>query len=489
MLPFRGAATVAIPKKEANISGTFASLSGLEFSPLEPRYAQVKAQLMAGHEDALAESWTRLLTTLRDEIPLIAERGSDIIPTIDFKDIDNASPEFCSEHRKRGVAVIRNVIPEQQALDYKRDVKEYISANPQTKAFPPDDPQVYELYWSPSQVRARAHPNLIKTQRFLLQFWHSRDPNALISSSHPTTYADRLRIRQPGDARFSLGPHVDNGSCERWEADGYGRGGVYTPIFSGNWELYDPFESSSRIPAQPSLYDGVGQCSMLRMYQGWLSLSTVNPFEGTLLVNPLLAKSTSYFLLRPFFTPKQSPESLPQDEFLHPKNWTLEPKPSSWLHGATPGCGQELREVLHPHLNLRIPTPESRSGTSMVHIPLVRPGDYVAWHCDQIHAVDSLHAGKADSSVLYIPACPLTVENAAFLKRQRSTFLDGTPGPDYGGGEGERGHLGRLTLEEVRRDASRDGLRAMGLERWDEQEGLTTAEREVLRRANEVLGF
>ncbi|KAK5277698.1 hypothetical protein LTR16_009463, partial [Cryomyces antarcticus] len=126
--------------------------------------------------------------------------------------------------------------------------------------FPQDNPQVYELYWSPSQIRARAHPNLIKTQRFLMEFWHSKDPNALISSSHPTIYCDRLRMRLPGDAKFALGPHVDGGSVERWEEEGYGKGRVYEFIFQGNWEQYDPWESSCRLPVVSDMYQGVGAC-------------------------------------------------------------------------------------------------------------------------------------------------------------------------------------------------------------------------------------
>lgn len=42
-----------------------------------------------------------------------------------------------------------------------------------------------------------------------------------------------------------------------------------------------------------------------------------------------------------------------------------------------------------------------------------------------IHAVDSIHAGKSDSSVLYIPSCPLTELNAHGLARQRDAFLKG----------------------------------------------------------------
>jgi hypothetical protein len=238
--------------------------------------------------------------------------------------------------------------------------------------FPPDNPAVYELYWSPSQVLARAHPNLIRTQAFLMSHWHSVDKSAQISTSHPVTYADRLRIRQPGDVGFALGPHIDSGSCERWEENGYGKGGVYDKIFHGNWEAYDPWESSCRLPVVSDLYNGAGGCSTLRMFQGWLSMSDTGAGEGTLMVNPLLGKATAYLLLRPFFRSKRSPAAM-GSAFLDANNWSLESETTSVLHGAVPSNCQELNDALHPHLEL---------ASTMVHIPHVRPGDYVAWHCD-----------------------------------------------------------------------------------------------------------
>lgn len=111
-------------------------------------------------------------------------------------------------------------------------------------------------------------------------------------------------------------------------------------------------------------------------------MSDTGPREGTLLVNPLLAKATAYYLLRPFFEPKKSVESAGTD-FLNIANWRLEKESSSWVQGATPGRGQELSALLHPHLNLE---------QSMVHVPRVQPGDYVSWHCDSEHIMQSERA-------------------------------------------------------------------------------------------------
>jgi len=382
-------------RKEGDISSVFVSLSGREKSALPERFADQKKRLIAGREDQIQRSWNRLLRKLKDEVHLIEHRMSDIIPSIDFKDIQSAPAAFTSELKKRGVAVIRGVIPEHEARGYKEEIEQYAEANPGTKgiflithslrrqstngaiAFPAHDPQVYELYWSNPQMRARTHPNMLEAQRFLMSFWKSDAPDATISPMHPLIYADRFRIRQPGDAGFALGPHVDGGSCERWEDNGYGRGDVYKSIWEGNWEQYDPWEASCRVPAEADLYNGAGACSMFRMFQAWLSMSHSGPNEGTLLVNPLLSMATTYFLLRPFFEPVYLP---PKDcsrmalhTFLEPSNWQLETETSSRLQGATPGYAQELSTALHPHLEL---------DKTMVHIPKIAPGDYVAWHCD-----------------------------------------------------------------------------------------------------------
>ncbi|EEU39299.1 uncharacterized protein NECHADRAFT_94732 [Fusarium vanettenii 77-13-4] len=470
-------------KKEGDISSVFRSLSGGDDEPLPPRFAEVKRSL-AQNKDALHASWSRLLTQLREETEIVKAEGSACIPEIQFTGLDNPSAEFASEIRKRGIAVVRQVIPEKEARAYKEDVEAYIAANPSTRAFPPHDPQVYELYWSRPQLAARSHPNMLKAQQFLMSYYHSRDPFATCSTNQPLTYADRLRIRTPGDAGFALGPHVDGGSVERWEKEGYGKGGVYDKIFEGRWEEFDPWELSTRLKATQDLYNGTGACSMFRMFQAWLSMSHTGPREGTLLVNPLLSLSTAYYLLRPFFTPKSAPilstDEMFQSDYLEPANWVLEDEPiSSALHGAWPGHGQELKPDWHPHLNLP---------HTMVHVPKIAPGDYVAWHCDTIHAVDKIHAGKGDSSVMYIPACPTTELNINYIKQQRQSFLEGVPPSDFPGGQGESHHVGRPGFNDFEAMAGTDGLRAMGFAPFDVEAAGSEGEAKALQYGNEVLG-
>ncbi|KAI2607829.1 DUF1479-domain-containing protein [Hypoxylon sp. NC1633] len=468
-------------KREGDISDSFVSLSGTIRPPLPQRFLELKRALVGGHEDRVIDGWNRLLAELQRDNKLTSERGHQIVPTLNFQDLDADLIRLRGEIQKRGVAVIKGVLPEDEARSFKTCIEEYVAQNPQTKAFPPDHPQVYELYWSTSQVRGRAHPNLLRVQKALMSIWHTSDPNSAISMSQPLSYADRLRIRQPGDVSFALGPHMDGGSVERWELNGYGRGRVYNKIFEGSWEDYDPWDASTRVSAVTDNYNGLGACSMFRMFQGWLSMSNTKPFEGTLMVKPALKLSTAYLLLRPFFRPIKEVDHVSLDEYLAVENWEFAGADmTSELQGATQGHGQELSAALHPHLDLE---------NSMIHVPSVKPGDYVVWHCDTIHAVDKVHKGISDSSVLYIPVCPVTELNAKYLVRQKEAFINGTPGPDFPGGQGESSHVDRSTESYLRSHATSEGLRASGFEKLVPSAADTFGAKSVVSLANGILGF
>lgn len=323
----------AAQKRSGDISDAFVSLSGGAAVPLHPRYAALKQRLAGGHEDALTAAWPRLLSHLRDEVGALQQLGSAAVPEIEYADVAAGRPpaSFAAAYAQRGVCVVRGVLGEREALGLKAAVRAYIAANPHTKAFPPRDPQVWEVYWSRAQVRARGHADFLRTQRFLMGFW-SAGEEALVSTAHPISYADRLRLRMPGDTQFALGPHIDGGSVERWEEGGYGLGGngkgVYSEIWKGNWEKYDPWDADARLGVVSDLYQGVGACSMFRMAQGWLSMSNVGAGEGHLMVNPMLRGATAYLLMRPFFEAKRSLEQLGAEEYLKPTNWKLEDETS-----------------------------------------------------------------------------------------------------------------------------------------------------------------
>lgn len=384
-----------------------------------------------------------------------------IIPSVQYSDVTSGkfSSAQLKEIRHRGSVVIRNVIPRSTALDMKERAKEYIAANQErVKAFPPDSPAVYELYWTPSQVAARASHNVLEAQQFLQQLWHSTDPNTQLSTTFPLSYADRFRIREPGDAKFTLGPHIDGGSLERWEDPEYSS--VYTKILEGSWEEYDAFDAKHRVKAKMDLYNGAGACSMLRFFQGWLSMSDTGPGEGTLRLCPMLKQSTAYTILRPFFDTQSSTPLL-----------------DSTFPGSVPGACQEYSDATHPHLEL---------SDTMVSVPTVEPGDFVAWHCDSLHSVDKEHRGKGDSSVLYIPATPLCEMNAQYLQKQKEAALAYSPPWDFpgAGGPGENGFSGAVDWNSL----NEEGLRAMGMgsKPWEVKEGMSQGEREAVEVGNRI---
>ncbi|EPE02594.1 hypothetical protein F503_06570 [Ophiostoma piceae UAMH 11346] len=473
-------------KREGDISDSFASMAGVEEKPLPDRYRELKLSLVEGNEAAIKHGWQRLLAELRNENDILAAQGPAAVPDIQFDSLS----EDISKHRetllKRGVAVIRGVIPEAEARAYKESIEAYAAKNPSTRGFPPENRQVFELYWSAAQLRARSHPNLARVQRELMTtLWHAA-PEAEVDLGQPMTYADRLRIRQPGDARFALGPHQDGGSVERWEPKGYGCGHVYDEVFAGQWEDYDAWDAGKRALAIIDMHQGLGACSVFRAFQGWLSISHVAPLEGTLLVYPLAKLSTAYTLLRPFFEPLNTSLAPNSAEFLDASNWTFTSRDNmaSTLQGATPGHGQEFPTAkdgtpLHPHLEL---------ARAMVHVPAVKPGDFVVWHCDTIHAVDKVHNGTGDSSVLYIPVCPMTEENARYLVTQRDCVLSGVPSPDFPGGKGESEHVDRPDPVVTLTGYGEAALQSMGLGKLVTSSTAPGAAA-ITAKANKILGF
>jgi len=111
---------------------------------------------------------------------------------------------------------------------------------------------------------------------------------------------------------------------------------------------------------------------------------------------------------------------------------------------------------------------------------------------------------------MYIPACPLTEANAEYLVRQREAFFEGmsstregqvslalksftaagVPAPDFPSGEGESQFMGRLTTDYVMQNIDLDAQRALGLARYNsDAPGLRPQERQMMHRANEILGF
>ncbi|KAF5363209.1 hypothetical protein D9758_008377 [Tetrapyrgos nigripes] len=454
-----------IQKAEGTIASAFASLEADNFV-LPPRFKELKKEIW---KENLVQAWKEILEELELRTNEIISQGGQIIPQINYAGLSRGlTPEQEAQVRKTGVIVVKGAVPKEEALAWKQDVKDYATENKErVKGFPAGNIQVYEFYNTKSQVRGRTHPAILETQKQLLSLWGTSDSSTEISLTTPISYFDRVRIRQPGDTAFTLGPHVDGGSIERWEDPGYRL--CFKSILEGRWKEHNPFDASPRINAKSDLYGGASQCSAFRPWQGWTSMSTTGPNEGTLRVLPMLALSTAYIMLRPFFRPKST--SNPDAPSLKFDDWELDLS-STAFPGATLGGGLELREKTHPHLRL---------DKTMISIPKVEPGDQVYWHCDVVHAVESQHRGEGDSSVLYIPAVPLTEYNATYLRQQRENFVAGLPAPDFPGGEGESNNTNRGSRDDI---ITKLGLQAFGFEPFEAKDTNNTA---FIHKVNVIL--
>lgn len=531
------------------------SFYGTEPVPLPSRFAQIKRNLVAGHEAQLEASWVRLLDALRGEVDQIHNLGPNLTPSIDFSNVDDPAhaATFARDLKRFGVGVVRGVMPKADADVCISETVRYLETKQDFKAPPAQDPTCFDFFWTPAQVRTRAHPNVLRAQKFAMSLWDNQADDRM-ATRFPIAYADRLRVHGAtlggaadpaaaaaknstngagsgdtsptvvnGNAPSSsssataavssstsaataaaaaqaielLGDftsstviaQVDNGSLERWEPDGYGRGGTYDAVFKGEWESYDPWDPTGRISTTSDLYNGYGACSIFRMYQGVLALNTIEPGMIRLLPSPKLA--TAYFLLRPFFSPKvKAPESQREgpewEAYLDASNWALDHEQSTIIHGAVPGHAQRLTELWHPHLHIR---------RTLMTIPTLQAGDYIMWHPDLAYHITSngsIAASRAPtpppedpsssssassaapnnvSILVYVPAAPLTQTNALYLARQRKTFQRGHPGPDFdatGSGLGsEASHAGRPGEAEIAEIGGPAGLQAMGLAPFD----------------------
>ncbi|CDO75970.1 hypothetical protein BN946_scf184888.g20 [Trametes cinnabarina] len=488
-----------ITKKEGTVMEFFENLISEE-PPFPPRFADLKRRICKD-PDALTRSWRGVLAELGDATKEIELRGSEMILQVPYQDIQNGlSDEQLQILTKTGVIVIKGGVPRevsgnglihfnliltsggQEALSWKHSLNEYITNNREKVTGsppPPNEIVFYELYNSKAQILARTHPALISTQKYLLSLWHASDPHSCVSVRTPVSYFDRIRIRPPGPSVFTLGPHVDGGSIERWEDSAFRA--CFQTILDGDdgWRGHDSFDISPRLDANQDLYNAPNQCSIFRPWQGWTALSNTGPGEGTLRVLPMLSLATAYMILRPFFRLRPDLRrriTKPSDIPLDADAWVIDLDDPTFP-GSVPGKTQAVTPETHPHLRIE---------RSMLSIPRVEPGDQVYWHTDVIHAVERDHNGAEDSSVIYIPAVPLTERNAAYIRDQRATFMQGVPAPDFPNGEGESRFEGRGGLEDIH---DLDGRRMLGFEAFNFEADIGPGERQTIAAANETLGF
>ncbi|KAH9948716.1 DUF1479-domain-containing protein [Amylocystis lapponica] len=425
-------------------------MSRLELGPCPPRFVEIKKEIAATYPDfqeRVTKAWNELLTELETVTADIASQGTQYVPEVQFSELGKLSKERMEEIRQKGSVVIKNVVDDAEAVSWRRWLQEYVKTNP-VNGWPADDKQFFELYWTKSQVSARSHANVLATTSFLNNMYHVRSGDTIenVDLSTPLTYADRFRMRHPGVQWDAHPPHVDGGGIERWEDPTFRK--CFADILSGNWRQHDPYDLENRINARSSMYGRVGQATIFRTFQGWLAVSGTGPDQGTLQVFPDVHLSNAYTILRPFFVLKEGAEDV-----YDAKSWVYDITSYDFPGIYSTGTGFRgpfPNPKTHPHLKL---------DETMVSVPKVDPGDMVFWHCDVVHSVEKKHVGNDDSAVLYIPAVPFTPQNAAYVARQRESFLKGVPPPDFPPANGEAEYAGVGRVDDIKNPV---GLRAMG---------------------------
>lgn len=338
--------------------------------------------------------------------------------------------------KRRGCVVVRQTFAREQALTMDRAMLDYLDDNHFDEQYrgPGDNffgtltasrPEIFPIYWSPSQMQARQSPAIASVQSFLNRLWNFEsaqgrwfDPDTSI------LYPDRIRRRPPGTCSQGLGAHTDSGALERWLSPAYQQ--VYAAIFNGRLAEYDPWDAAWRPQADEYQVENTTTCSAFRTFQGWTALSDMDIGQGLLHVVPT-PLAMAYILLRPLL------KDVPEDE----------------LCGVAPGRVLPVSQQWHPHLI-----------NGLCSIPSLKAGDSVWWHCDLIHAVAPVENQQGWGNVMYIPAAPLCEKNARYARRVRDAFERGASPADFPPEDYETRWQGRFSAEQL----NETGRRSLGME-------------------------
>ncbi|KAL5905944.1 hypothetical protein ACKVV7_010337 [Pyricularia oryzae] len=179
------------------------SFYGAQPVPLQSRFATIKRRLIAGREKEVAASWARLIVALNAEMAAIRETSSslELMGAIDYADIEDPAriAEFSKLLKRFGVGVVRGVVPPRDAEAWVEETRRYLETKHDIKPPPPQDPTCFDFFWTPAQIRARAHPHVLRAMKFAMGLWDSTEEDRM-ATRFPITYADRIRIHVNSNA-------------------------------------------------------------------------------------------------------------------------------------------------------------------------------------------------------------------------------------------------------------------------------------------------
>lgn len=337
--------------------------------------------------------------------------------------------------KRRGCLVVRNHFPREQVLGWDQALLDYLDTNAFDATYrgPVDQffgsleasrPEIFPIYWSPSQMQLRQHERMATAQSFLNRLWKTESQGqAWFNPDVNALYPDRVRRRPPGTRSKGLGPHTDSGALERWLHPAYLK--VFDKIYRNDFSAYDPWDAAYRTDVEEYAYKDTVKCSAFRTFQGWTALSDMQADQGVLHTLPIPA-AMAYMLLRPLLN------DVPEDE----------------LCGVAPGKVLPVSERWHPLLV-----------KGLTAIPDVRAGDSVWWHCDVIHSVAPVEDQQGWGNVMYVPAAPMCPKNQRYARDVFKAFEQGASPYDFPPEDYEVSWKDRFTVGQLN-DIGRKGLGA-----------------------------
>lgn len=104
---------------------------GQEENELGADFIQLKIDILSKYGvKNLRNAWVSVVSALEQENKTIKERGLSSWPEIDFSDLGKLPEGISDKVRERGIVIVRNILPKEQATSWKEDLHEYLQNNP-----------------------------------------------------------------------------------------------------------------------------------------------------------------------------------------------------------------------------------------------------------------------------------------------------------------------------------------------------------------------
>ncbi len=252
-------------------------------------------------------------------------------------------------------------------------------------------PEIYPIYWSPSQMQARQSDEMAAVQSFLNRLWRfEQNGKRWFDPDVSVIYPDRIRRRPRGTTSKGLGRIP---IPARWSAGCFPPISRFSPTFLMAISTPTTRGTPRTVPSGRVYRRQHHQMLGVPHLPGLDRAVGHDPGQGLLHVVPI-PEAMAYVLLRPLL------DDVPEDE----------------LCGVAPGRVLPISEQWHPLLIKALSS-----------IPALNAGDSVWWHCDIIHSVApvenqqglgkcDVHSGRADvreKNLAYAQKVKIALEKGA----------------------------------------------------------------------------